>query len=180
MKSSILAIAALAMMASPVMAQTADPSGTSATGSAQAANNVSVVAGSFGPSDAKVKYSGHTWTTPNVQGGYFAGANGCLVGKSAGIAGGPIGLSFGSGKNDEDCNRRNDAGAWFTMGLPAVAVARMCDDEANANAFFAATHYACPGTNGDGRYKYSDGTIAPEYSFAPSPNIPATKVAAQK
>ena len=59
---------------------------------------------------SNVHYSGTSsqYTTPSVQGSYFAGANPCLVGVGAGGAGGPVGLSFTFGKNDEGCTRRSE------------------------------------------------------------------------
>lgn len=159
---AIMVVLLLTSTLSPALAQ--DGSTSTANGTAQAANNVTVVAdaGRYAPADTSVRYSGHTYTTPNVQGSYFAGANGCLVGKGGGVAGGPIGLSFSSGTNDEGCDRRNDAAAWYTLGFKNVAVARLCEGTKNADAFFSATGYACPGTNGKGRYKLADGTNAPE------------------
>ena len=160
MKKLFLAIGLMiGMIAAPVMAQT-----TTATQSAGSSSDVTVIAAAGttnNPADQTVKYSGHTWTTPSVQGSYFAGANGCLVGKGGGIAGGPIGLSFSSGSNDPSCDRRNDAAAWHALGFDNIAVARMCQDLGNADAFFSATGFACPGKGGD-RYKLADGTLAPE------------------
>jgi hypothetical protein len=48
------------------------------------------------------------------------------------------------------------------MGFDNIAVARMCQDTKNADAFFATTGFACPGTGGTGRYKRPDGSPAPE------------------
>lgn len=95
------------------------------------------------PSTANIRYSGHEWTTPSVQGSYFAGANPCLIGIGGSAAGGPIGLSFTFGRSDEGCQRRSDAAAWHALGHDDVAVARMCQDEDN-HAAFEAIGFLCP------------------------------------
>lgn len=118
-----------------------------AAGASNTTNVIAVVEGTNGTSNGNqhVTYSGHTYTTPNVpSGGYFAGANPCLVGYGAGGAGGPVGLSISFGKNDEGCQRRSDAGAWHALGLDDVAVARMCQDDDNKKAI-EATGRHCPG-----------------------------------
>lgn len=94
---------------------------------------------------SNVHYSGTSsqYTTPSIQGSYFAGANPCLVGVGAGGAGGPVGLSFTFGKNDEGCTRRSDAAAWHALGRDDVAIARMCQDSDNRKAF-EAVGYVCP------------------------------------
>ena len=100
--------------------------------------------GSGGTSSTqRVIYSGHEYSTPSVQGSYFAGANPCLIGVGASGAGGPVGLSFTFGRNDEGCNRRSDAAAWHALGHDDVAMARMCQDEDNEKAF-QALGYTCP------------------------------------
>ncbi len=135
------------------------------TGTSTASNNVNVVAVSNpnpASSDSRVTYDGHTYTTPSVQGGYFAGANPCLVGVGAGGAGGPIGFNLTLGRSDQGCTRRSDAAAWHALGYDDIAIARMCQDQANADAFFSSTGRACPGTGSNGRYKTAEGAAAPE------------------
>jgi hypothetical protein len=174
----LLILAALMLAPSAALAQTtpAPTSDTSVQGSAQAANNVTVVAdaGRYAPADTSVKYSGHTYTTPAVAGSYFGGANPCLVGTGGGAAGGPVGFSLNIGKSDKGCTRRSDAAAWHALGYDNVAVARMCQDLESADAFFSATGMACPGTSHSGRYKLADGSKAPEMV------IPAAAVLAQQ
>lgn len=154
----------LAMLAQPAMAQSTGGTGTtgSSTGST---SSVSVVAVTGPTSDTPehqyVGYNGHEWTTPSVQGSYFGGTNPCLVGTGGGVAGGPIGISINAGRSDEACTRRSDAAAWHAMGFDNIAVARMCQDTKNADAFFASTGLACPGTAGT-RYRLTDGSPAPE------------------
>jgi hypothetical protein len=167
-------IAAAAVIAQPAFAQDSSAAnGTQTSTSGSTSNsNTQVIAiaggkGEFGgtyntPAHQSVDYSGHTWTTPSVQGSYFGGTNPCLVGTGGGVAGGPIGISFNAGRSDEACTRRSDAAAWHAMGFDNIAVARMCQDEKNADAFYASTGLACPGSNAKGRYKMSDGTLAPE------------------
>lgn len=170
---------ALALLANPAMAQQADGSATGATpgtnsttGTSQATNvvNVQAITGPNSttnvPQKQDVNYSGHTYTTPSVGGSYFAGANPCLVGTGLGAAGGPVGFNINIGKNDQDCTRRSDAAAWYALGLSGVAVTRLCQDRdqsnpMNADAFYSATGFACPGSNAKGRYKLADGTLAP-------------------
>lgn len=157
-------------------------SGTNtANGNAQAANTVNVVAdaGRYAPADttARVTQDGHVYSTPSVGGSYFAGANPCLVGTGGGAAGGPVGFSINVGRSDEGCTRRSDAAAWHALGLDQIAIARMCQDQQNADAFFSATGYACPGTNADKRYKLASGEKAttmalPAVTFAQSRAVP--------
>lgn len=159
-------------LATPAIAQQSGGTTGTTNGTSQASNTV-VVNAVTGPNSTTnvpqkqdVTYSGHTYTTPAVGGSYFAGANPCLVGTGAGAAGGPIGFNINVGRNDKDCTRRSDAAAWYALGLPAVAVARLCQDTdksnpSNADAFFASTGFACPGSNMTGRYKLADGSLAP-------------------
>jgi len=155
LKATVLALL-LTIVTVPAFAQAT----TATSGTASAQNNLQVNAysgmGSGVPVDAngnplpttsRIETSGHTWTTPNVQGSYFAGANPCLVGVGASGAGGPIGLSFTFGRNDQGCNRRSDAAAWHALGLDRAAQARMCQDQDNADAYFAATGAVCPGVD---------------------------------
>jgi len=116
------------------------------------------------PTRQVVEHDGHTWTTPSAQGSYFGGANPCLVGTGGGAAGGPIAFNLNFGRNDEGCQRRSDAAAWHAMGFDNVAVARMCQDLKSADAFFAATGQACPGSTA-GRYKLTSGASAPTASL---------------
>lgn len=172
MKKIFLLFAAAAMIPTAAFAQQAGAD-ASATGNqnqhtdATAANSVNVTAIASQPGSSHIDYSGHTWTTPNVGGSYFGGTNQCLVGTGVGAAGGPIAISINKGKSDESCVRRSDASAWYSMGLTNVAIARMCQDVENADAFFSATGYACPGTNHDGRYKLANGGPAPVFPMQP-------------
>jgi hypothetical protein len=124
--------------------------------------NVMAIAGpqTSVPVRQEVVYDGHTWTTPSAQGSYFGGANPCLIGSGGGAAGGPIAFNINVGRNDEGCQRRSDAAAWHAMGFDNVAIARMCQDQKSADAFFSATGQACPGS-APGRYKLNDGSAAP-------------------
>lgn len=155
-----------------------------ANGNAQAANTVNVVAdaGRYAPADttARVTQDGHVYSTPSVSGSYFAGANPCLVGTGIGGAGGPVGFNINVGRSDEGCTRRSDAAAWHALGLDQIAIARMCQDQKNADAFFAATGLACPGTNVDKRYKLASGEKAqtmalPPVAFAQSRAVPPAR-----
>ncbi len=151
-------ILALIAAAGGASAQTADPiTGTSnattsvvvnantgpGSSSGTGANSQGSSGGSVGRNLTEVRYSGHEWTTPSVQGSYFAGANPCLVGVGGSGAGGPIGLSFTFGRSDAGCQRRSDAAAWHALGHDDVAVARMCQDDDN-HAAFEAVGYTCP------------------------------------
>lgn len=161
MNKSLFAAAAIAaLITAPALAQTANNATTN--GTAQAANSVTVIAdaGRYAPADTSLHQSGHVYSTPSVQGSYFGGANPCLVGTGAGAAGGPVGFSINIGKSDAGCNRRSDAAAWHALGYDNIAMARMCQDQGNADAFFSTTGMACPGTQNSGRYKKADGTAA--------------------
>ncbi len=161
MRSFILGLCALLFS---VHAHAQDTNNATGTGTAQAANSVTVVAdaGRYAPADTSVKYSGHTYTTPVVGGSYFAGANPCLVGTGIGAAGGPIGFNINVGKSDAGCTRRSDAAAWHALGYDNIAISRMCQDVLNADAFFASTGFACPGADRK-RYKLADGSLAPVF-----------------
>lgn len=149
-----LILATLALVAACAGAASAQ---TGTTGTAAATNAVTVNAytgmgnGTTGdsagsgstPTTANIRYSGHEWTTPSVQGSYFAGANPCLIGIGGSAAGGPIGLSFTFGRSDEGGQRRSDAAAWHALGHDDVAVARMCQDDDN-KAAFEAIGFLCP------------------------------------
>lgn len=155
-----LIAAVAAVLAQPALAQS-----TTTGADANAANTVNVIAVAGqqnNPAETSVNYSGHTYTTPSVGGSYFGGTNPCLVGTGVGGAGGPIGFSLNLGKSDEGCTRRSDAAAWHAMGFDNIAVTRMCQDIKNADAFFATTGKACPGTGASGRYKLANGKNAPE------------------
>lgn len=167
MNKIILAAAALIAFA-PIPAHAQDTNNAQTNGTAQASNNVFVNAdaGRYAPADTSVRNSGHVYSTPGVGGSYFGGANPCLVGTGAGAAGGPVGFSINIGKSDKGCNRRSDAAAWHALGFDNVAIARMCQDMADADAFFATTGTACPGTQNSGRYKMADGSPAPVAQLA--------------
>lgn len=152
----------LLLLAPAAWAQDAAAPASTATGNAQAANNVQVGIDtiSYLPADSTVKHSGHTYSTPVVAGSYFAGANPCLVGTGVGAAGGPVGFNINLGKSDKGCQRRADAGAWHALGFTNVAIARMCEDQKNADAWFANTGEVCPGAD-PARYKLANGSIAP-------------------
>ena len=151
-----LIVATLAIVVAFAGAASAQTGAAGTTGTAAATNAVTVNAytgmgnGTTGdtgsgsaPTTANVRYSGHEWTTPSVQGSYFAGANPCLIGIGGSAAGGPIGLSFTFGRSDEGCQRRSDAAAWHALGHDDVAVARMCQDDDNRTAF-EAIGFLCP------------------------------------
>lgn len=112
------------------------------------------------PARQEIVHDGHTWTTPSAQGSYFGGANPCLVGTGGGAAGGPIAFNLNIGRSDEGCQRRSDAAAWHAMGFDNVAIARMCQDQKSADAFFSATGQVCPGAS-RARYRMADGSQAP-------------------
>lgn len=171
MKKMVLMVG-LTLFPLPALAQTTTPPppGTTQTQIDAAANSNTTVIAIAGqenhqyPQRSEVEYSGHTWTTPSVAGSYFGGTNPCLVGTGGGAAAGPIGFSLNLGRSDPHCTRRSDAAAWHAMGFSNAAVARMCQDRDNADAFFASTGFACPGTGGS-RYRRADGSLAPEMTL---------------
>ena len=166
MRTFFSAIALLALVPSMSMAQ--DTTNSSQTSASGAAANGTVVANvetlTTSPQHSTV------WTTPSVQGSFFSGANPCLIGTGGGAAGGPVGFSLNFGKNDKGCQRRSDAAAWHAMGFDSVAIARMCQDLASADAFYAAIGEVCPGAD-QKRYKLPDGTLP---RIARIENHPAT------
>lgn len=156
MRTNLLAATAIALVA---LAGGASAQTTGTTGTASASNSVTVNAvtgmgngsgadgtsgsGSNLPTTNNIHYSGHEYSTPSVQGSYFAGANPCLIGVGGSGAGGPIGLSFTFGSNDRGCQRRSDDAAWHALGHDDVAISRMCQDDENRHAF-EAIGYTCP------------------------------------
>lgn len=168
MKLTILGAGLLCFAAQPALAQ----SSTSTDANAQNSVNVTAIVGpqtlTQVPQNQRITYDGHSYSTPSVQGSYFGGTNPCLVGTGGGAAGGPIGFNINIGRSDEGCSRRSDAAAWHAMGFDNIAVARMCQDEKNADAFFAASGLACPGTGANGRYRLASGERAPTAVLVPT------------
>lgn len=156
MRTVLIAIAAAALSGAPAYAQDAAAGST-------ASNTVNVLAVTGDTGSSHVRSSGHIYSTPNVMGSSIIGSNNCLVGTGIGAAGGPIGLNISIGRSDKSCVRRMDAAALNALGLRVAAIARMCQDEANADAVFAETGKACPGTDRS-RYKLADGSLAPYWS----------------
>jgi hypothetical protein len=66
------------------------------------------------------------------------GSDTCLKSKSGGIQLLTLGLSGGSYKQDEECNRRRDAKLFKDLGMTIAAVSRMCQNEGNWKAMFVA------------------------------------------
>lgn len=170
MKRFLIGVALAGLVAQPAFAQaTGGSESTTSTqqtsASSQTNTSITAIAGlQEVPSDthADINYGGHTWTTPSVQGSYFGGTNPCMVGTGGGMAGGPVGFNINLGRSDSACTRRSDAAAWHALGFDNIAVARMCQDTQNADAFYATTGMACPGTGGRERYRLPDGSPAPE------------------
>lgn len=169
MRKILISAALAGLVAQPAFAQstTTSSTGQTQTTAATSQTNTSIVAiagmqNTPADTHASVDYGGHEWSTPGVQGSYFGGTNPCLVGTGGGAAGGPIGFNINLGRSDAACTRRSDAAAWHALGFDNIAIARMCQDNKNADAFFATTGMACPGTGGSGRYKNPDGSPAPE------------------
>ena len=54
------------------------------------------------------------------------GSESCLIGRGMGVQVNVLGLSMGGYKQDEECNRRRDAGALKAQGMSIAAVARLC------------------------------------------------------
>lgn len=121
-----LAAAALIVFASPVMAQTAANSGSTA---ASSQNSLLYDGGvQFGntPADQTIR------NTPDVMTSNLAvGFNSCMGSTSVGGSGPGIGISIGSSWKDEDCNRRNMAGTLGTLAMHGMAPK------------FAAVEYLC-------------------------------------
>ena len=74
--------------------------------------------------------------TPDAVGpGLFAGTNPCAVGVSGGIGLPGFGIGGGATFSDSGCERRNLAGALYTMGLGAAAQELLCENEEVRTAF---------------------------------------------
>ena len=190
MRAIILAasFAALVGFAGVASAQTTGTTGTASasnavtvnayTGTGNGSTGTAGTSGTSGSSDpsgggtTNIKYSGHEYSTPSVQGSYFAGANPCLVGVGASGAGGPIGLSFTFGRNDEGCQRRSDAAAWHALGHDDVAVARMCQDDDNRQAF-ESLGMVCPQDRPKTTTVAMVAPVAPMLAAAPPAPAPA-------
>jgi hypothetical protein len=117
---------------------------------AQAGNetNVQVIAGSsLQPAHTSVEHSGEVYGTPSAPTTIISGANNCLIATGGSVAGGPLALSFGQGKEDKGCSRVRNAAALKGLGMTREAIVLMCQDETVADAFYAANALACPGTD---------------------------------
>lgn len=161
MRMLLTSLALVAMITTPALAQqtgstTAANSGQAAQAGANANTQIQANVWTSNPDHTHAT----VWSTPSVQGSFFSGANPCLIGTGGGAAGGPVGFSINVGKNDEGCTRRSDAAAWHALGFDNVAVARLCQDLAGADAFYAATGEVCPGADRK-RYKLADGSLPP-------------------
>lgn len=135
--------AALAL-AFPAQAQTESVSSANAGNSTQ----VLVQNGTtLQPASTSVHHSGSVEGTPSAPTTIVSGANNCLIATGGSIAGGPIALSFGQGKEDKGCSAVRYAAALKGLGQSHAAIALLCQDTAVADAFYAANGLACPGTN---------------------------------
>ena len=149
-------ILAAALMMAPVAALAQTTSGATSNSQDQA---IAVVEGSNGGGGAgssgyeDLHQSGHIYGTPSVGGSYSAFANPCGLSSSASGAGGPIGLAFSMGYEGDGCtNRANSAGFVALYGDRLASLARWCQTDKNADAYFASHGGPCIGRSKDSRY----------------------------
>ena len=107
--------------------------------------------GNYGSED--MHESGHLYGTPSVGGSYAAFANPCGLSSSGSGAGGPIGLSFSAGYEGAGCTTRASTAGFLALGLQKAALARFCQDQGNADAYFAAYGIPCIGQQDKARYR---------------------------
>jgi hypothetical protein len=67
----------------------------------------------------------------------------CMGSSSGGAQGGGLGISMGTTWNDENCDRRYDAGFLMELGQDAAALALLCQKQSIADAMKAAGR-TCP------------------------------------
>lgn len=121
MKKFALAVAALALMASPALAQSNTTSGSNSGAYSQSGVNI----------------GGSPMQAPSaIAPGLIASGLSCSGSASIGGSGGGWGLSLGMTKEDKACNAREDAK--YIQGVTGsvhAAKARMCMEAANREAF---------------------------------------------
>lgn len=161
--------------AATIMASSAAYAQVTTTGAtAQSDTQAIAIAGGGGSAGTGYTHeSGHIFNTPGIYAPSFANANPCTTPVSAGGAGGPIGLVLGFSPEDEACTRLHDVAAAWQMGMPVVALARWCDGQKNADAYFAATGKPCPGQQNKARYRIA---AAPQPAVAAGPPVSAVPV----
>ncbi len=165
-----LTVLAVAVILSPVAAFAQSTSGATSSSSDQA---IAVVEGGNGDNGGQeyMHESGHLYGTPNVGGSYSAFANPCGLSSSASGAGGPIGLSFSAGYEGSGCTTRASTAGFLALGLQRAAIARFCQDQENADAYFAAYGVPCIGQQNKARYRVASNTTALAQPTAPPPVI---------
>lgn len=70
----------------------------------------------------------------------------CMGSSSGAVQGVTIGASFGTTWTDDNCVMLKNARELYNMGLPDVAIARMCQDKKNRQAFEDAGYHCPTGT----------------------------------
>lgn len=126
--------------------QKQDQQSVSAASSVNAGNNQYVIFNGPEKSEAKVEYSG-TQTVknvPSVGGPPLTSSNDTCMGSTSGsvnVAG--FGGSYGTTWTDENCVMLKNSREMWNMGFRAAALARMCMDELNRDAFDL-TDLECP------------------------------------
>ncbi|MDJ0388877.1 hypothetical protein QMO56_12200 [Roseomonas sp. E05] len=113
----------------------AQMSSTSTTQTDSAAQAIAAPSINFNSSSA-THTSQTVRNTPDASGpGLFAGTNPCAVGVSGGIGLPGFGIGGGATFSDSGCERRNMAGALYTMGLAAAAKEVLCANDEVRTAF---------------------------------------------
>lgn len=126
--------------------QSQGQSSSSGASSVNAGNNQYVIFNGPEKSEAKVEYSG-TQTiknVPSVSGPPLTSSNDtCMGSTSASVNMAGFGGSYGTTWTDENCVMLKNSREMWNMGFRAAALARMCMDELNRDAFDL-TDLECP------------------------------------
>ena len=173
MKKLLISTAVLCLaFAGTASAQQVDSTGTgTASSESQAVQQTFVQTTNTGPADTTMKhtYDGGFDTTANVGNAIVSGgANQCAGGEGGGVGLTGFGINFVNAGETDGCSRRADSSGFNQLGYHFVAVARMCQEVKNADAWFAGMGTVCPGFNNwsgkyKGRYVLEDGSLAPKH-----------------
>ncbi len=134
MKTLLLA-SAFALCAVSAQAQTANSNSTSTSTSHSQAAAVALAKGGRG---GNISNNSVSVGAPGL-----AASGACLGSVSAGVGAGGFGLSFGTTKQDDPCNRRENARVMGALGYKDVAVRIMLEDPQVARAMqaYSTTYY---------------------------------------
>lgn len=170
--------AAVAAILAPVMAHA-----QATTSGAQSQSNNEAIAvtegGGGGLSGGTLHESGSLYGTALVYAPPIATGNVCALGVSSGVAVKDIGVALGGTYKDADCRDLQKVSALYTMAigthnpvLATAALALACRYWPDvADAIFAASGDACPGTQNDRRYAAARGVLTVNGVLGRAPTI---------